>query len=285
MIALMVFSFGQRAAPQENKPETPGSPPTLDEIRKMTGESLQKAKDYTGRMIKYERFGKEVHKTVYQFKFAKPFKVYLKFLEPHRGREVIYVKGRNDGELRVHKGSFPDITVNLDPQGGMAMDDNHHPITDFGFESLQRKSGINTRRAKMRKEGEFKISDGGSLSGKPVWKIEANFPKGGYTTTAKDGETLWDIARREQNDMYWIMVNNKDYDDPDDPDEGDKVFIPRYYGSRSEFYLEKGTGMPVKISTWDFQGRLYESYEYHDVKFNVGLTAKDFDPDNPAYNF
>jgi outer membrane lipoprotein-sorting protein len=285
LVALVLSLFGRQGVSQEATGKTGDSVPTVADIRKMSQESMKKVKDYTGKMIKYERFDNEVKKTIYRFKFAKPFKVYLKFLEPHEGREVIYKKGWNDGELRVHKGSFPDITVNLDPQGGMAMDDNHHPITDFGFGSLLRKSGLNMRRAKKRNEGDFKVSDGGTLFGKQVWKIEARFPKGGYWVTAKDDETLWDIAKREQRDMYMIMYNNKDYDDPDDPDEGDKVFIPRYYGSRSEFNLEKGTGTPVKITTWDFASRLYESYEYHDVKFNVGLKALDFDPDNPAYDF
>jgi hypothetical protein len=30
---------------------------------------------------------------------------------------------------------------------------------------------------------------------------------------------------------------------------------------------------------------LLESYTYHDVEINVGLTDEDFDPDNPKYNF
>ena len=87
--------------------------------------------------------------------------------------------------------------------------------------------------------------------------------------------------------MYWILYNNKhnDYDEPDDVDEGDKVFIPRYYGSRVAFYLGKDDGLPVKAEIWDRNGKLYERYEYPEIKRNVGLTAKDFDPKNSAYNF
>lgn len=36
---------------------------------------------------------------------------------------------------------------------------------------------------------------------------------------------------------------------------------------------------------WDRAGRIYERYTYKDLKLDVGLTARDFDPDNPKYDF
>jgi hypothetical protein len=146
-------------------------------------------------------------------------------------------------------------------------------------------TGINLRRAIKRGDGDFKVSDGGTMFGKKVWKIDARFPKGGYFTTAKEDETLWDISKRTMMDMFMIMYTNEEFDDPDDPDEGDKVFIPRYYGGRAEFYLDKETGLPVKLSTWDWAGRLYECYEYPEIKLNPGLNRQDFNPDNPKYDF
>jgi hypothetical protein len=262
-----------------------GAPPTVKQLFKQAQETIAKVKDYSGKMIKYERFDDEVKKAIISFKFARPFKVYLKFHQPHEGREAIYIKGWNDNEMRAHKGSFPDLTLNLDPQGGMAMDDNHHPVTQFGLENTIRMSMLNLGHAMDRKEGDFKVSDGGTLNGKQVWKMEAKFPKGGYFTTAKEDETLWDISKRTKMDMYMIMYSNKEYDDPDDPDEGDKVFIPRYYGARVVFLMDKQTALPVKMTTWDRAGRLYESYEYVEINLNVGLTKKDFDPDNPKYDF
>ncbi len=259
--------------------------PTVEEILSRSAAAMAKINDYTGRMIKHERFGKEVEKAVMEFKFARPFKVYIKYITPHQGREAIYKRGWNDNEVKVHKGDFPDLTLNLDTLGGTAMDENHHPVTDFGLENTIRISGKNLRKAIKRSEGDFKVTDAGQVLGQPAWKIDARFPKGGFFTTAKDDETLWDIGKRTGQDAFIIMYANKDFDDPDDPDEGDKVFIPRYYGGRSEFIVNKKTGMPIKVSTWDWNGRLYESYEYPVLKFNVGLTAKDFDPDNKAYDF
>ena len=48
--------------------------------------------DYRGTMIKRELFGDELVEETFEFKFARPFKVYVKYLEPHAGREGIYAQ-------------------------------------------------------------------------------------------------------------------------------------------------------------------------------------------------
>lgn len=284
MAALLLVSFPARAD-QGTQPSQEQEHPTPEALLHKAEKSIAKIKDYKGLMIKHERFEDGIEKSVMEFKFQRPFKVYVKYRTPHEGREAIYVRGWNDGEVRVHKGSFPDLTVNLDPFGGTAMDGNHHPVTHFGIENTIKISANNLRKAIKRGEGEFKVTDGGMMHGKQVWKIEASFPKGGYYTTAREDETLWNISRRTGQDAFLIMYTNEEFDDLDDPDEDDKVFIPRYYGGRAEFILDKENGLPVKVSTWDWNGRLYESYEYPSLVLNPGLVAKDFDPDNPAYDF
>ncbi len=259
--------------------------PSVEDLLKLAEKSIKEIKDYSGVLRKQEQFGSDVEKAIMEFKFARPFKVYIKFRTPHKGREAIFVRGWNDNEVRTHNGDFPDITLNLDPLGNTAMDENHHPISHFGLNSTIRISAKNLRKAMKRNEGEFKVIDGGTLQGQAVWKIEARFPKGGTFIKAKDDETLWDIGQRTGQDTWVIVTANKEFDEPDDVDEGDKVFIPRYYGGQSELWVNKETGLPVKATTMDWSGRLYESYEYSDMKFNQGMSARDFDPDNSKYNF
>jgi hypothetical protein len=243
--------------------------------------------DYRGTLLRQERFLDGMKQQLNAFKFKNPFSVYLRFIDPFKGREVLFVRGWNDNELRVHKGSFPDVTVNLDTQGSTAMKGSHHPITQFGFDSTLKMAAKNLRLAQQRSEGEIKVSDGGVVNAQPVWKIEARFPQGGYNVTAKDDETLWDISKRTGQDMYLLLYTNQDkkYEDPDDVDEGDQVFIPRYYGGQAEFNVSKETGLPVRVIIRDWQGRLYEQYDYTEVKLNAGLTSRDFDPGNPEYHF
>lgn len=261
--------------------------PTVDQIIETAEKTLAGTKDYTGKLLRQERFLDGMKNQLNFFKFKKPFSVYLRFIDPFPGREVIFVRGWNDNELKVHKGSFPDITVSLDPQGDTAMERSHHPITQFGFANTLKMAAKNLNLARKRGEGEIKVTDGGVVNGQPVWKIESRFPKGGRFITAKDDETLWDISRRTGQDMYLLLYVNqdKDYDEPDDVDEGDRVFIPRYYGARTEFYVTKEESIPVRVVIRDRRGLLYEQYDYTEIKRNVGLTRKDFDPDNKAYDF
>ncbi len=283
LLGLLTHGF-LASGPAVNQPD---SVPSVEELHQKAERTLATLEDYTGKIIRRERLDGKIKRQYNAFKFARPFKVYLGFIKPHRGREVIYVRGWNDNELRVHRGSFPDLTLNLDPEGSTAMKGNHHPITHFGLEYTVRASARNLRLAIRRGEGEVRVTDGGTLFGRAVWRIEATFPRSGYHVTARADETLWDISRRTGQDMFLILYSNQDkeYDDPDDVDEGDRVFIPRYYGGRAEFNVSKDTGLPVKVVTWDWRGRLYECYEYPETDLNVGLTRNDFNPDNDEYGF
>jgi len=274
---------GKTAGKSKGSAKVPG----IEQLLANAEKTIKNTDDYAGRIMRTERLVTRMVRQLNAFKFKRPFRVYLDFIKPHAGREVIFQRGWNDDEIKVHKGSFPDITVNLDPRGSTAMEVNHHPITDFGFENTVRLIAVNLRRAIKRKEGEFEVSDGGEVFGRSVWKLEAEFPRGGRFVIAREDETLWDIAERTGQDMYFILYSNrdKDYEEPDDVDEGDKVFIPRYYGARAEFLFDKQHGLPLKISTYDRRGRLYERYEYPELELNTGLSDKDFDPDNPAYDF
>ncbi|MEZ4449367.1 MAG: DUF1571 domain-containing protein [Nannocystaceae bacterium] len=97
--------------------------------------AYSKVEDYTATFTKQERVrGRLLAKETMSLKFAKPFRVYLKWIAgKHEGQEVIYSRGWNDGKIRAHTGSFPDITVDLAPDGSLAMRGNRHPITDFGI--------------------------------------------------------------------------------------------------------------------------------------------------------
>jgi outer membrane lipoprotein-sorting protein len=94
-----------------------------------------KVSDYTATFTKQERVKGRLHaKETMSVKFARPFSLYLKWIAgKHEGQEVIFVRGWNDGKIRAHTGSFPDITVDLAPENSLAMRGNRHPITDFGI--------------------------------------------------------------------------------------------------------------------------------------------------------
>jgi len=107
---------------------------SLDAVKKLDG--------YTATFIKQEQLkkGKPLTQQVMQLKLRRqPFSVYLKFTDPHEGREVIYVEGRNKGKLLVHEPSgLASLagTISLAPTGDRAMEENRYPVTMLGLEKL-----------------------------------------------------------------------------------------------------------------------------------------------------
>jgi len=247
--------------------------------------AIDGVRDYQGVLFKQELFGNELVPQWVRFKFSKPFKVYMKYLRPISGREAIYVRGWNNNRVCAHKGSFPDITVNLNPTSRRTMEKNHHPITSFGIERMVHVARLNIREGIKRGDTTVAASDGGLVHGEPVWRIDAKLGKGGRTFTVKKGEDLWRFALRVGQDMYVILHHNDKIDSPTDISQGDHVFVPYHYASRGEVYISKSTYMLVKAKSWDHEGRLYESYEFLGLELNPGLDQSDFDPRNKEYNF
>jgi hypothetical protein len=236
-------------------------------------------------MIKRELFGDELVEETFEFKFARPFKVYVKYLEPHAGREGIYVRGSNDNKLRVHKGSFPDITVSVRPFGRAAMRGLHHPITSFGLERMLRISAYNIRKGIRLGGTTLEVSDGGVLHGDPTWRIVIESKSSGHYVNVGRSENLWGLAKRVGQDMYVILHHNDSIDSPTDIRPGQSVFVPRHYGSRGEYFFSKRTFMMIKASSWDQRGKLYESYEFPELELNPGLGDQAFDHRNGDYGF
>jgi hypothetical protein len=130
-------------------------PMTLDQVEAVA-RSMQKAHEALGDYItvihQRLRYDDELSPPVkLLFKFKKPFSVYLRWLDGgHQGREVIYVKGANDGKMWVHNGSFPDITLCLDPDTCQALSNSLHPVTEAGLGFIADVIARDVARAKSR---------------------------------------------------------------------------------------------------------------------------------------
>ncbi|MFW2388344.1 MAG: DUF1571 domain-containing protein [Polyangiales bacterium] len=258
-------------------------------VEALFAKSLAKIKavdSYTGQFVIRELIGDELETSKVNFKFKKPFKVYMKYITPSEGQEVLFVRGENDNELKAHKGSFPDITVNLNPRGRAAMKGSHQPIQTFGLLKQIEIMGHIYRKAKARGEAAYTVSDGGVFLGEPVWKVEAKFPSTGDVIKVREDEdgNLWKFAKRVGQTMYVILHYN-DIRSPGSIDEGDEIFVPHHYGSRLQYLVGKTSLIPLQEVSWDHKGRVYESYDYPVLKLDAGLTDKDFDPENEEYDF
>ena len=231
-------------------------PATLDNIlvsaRKWLGDMEENIHDYSATLVKRERIGETLVEKKMFIKFReKPFSVYLKFLdvsnEDVKGREVMYVDGRNGNKLQVHTpgmltGAF---TIPLPPKGLLAMHGEHYPITEIGIANLcrqliQRGEAIaDPSQAKVRRFPHAHVQN------RPCTLLEVTYPineKGfrGY--------------------LVHIFVD-------------DEMHVPlcvRVYG------------LPAKV---EMEPQIVEEYTYLDLKINNGYTDADFDLKNRQYKF
>jgi hypothetical protein len=57
------------------------------------------------------------------------------------------------------------------------------------------------------------------------------------------------------------------------------------YGRRVHVSFDEATRLPIRVVVYDWDQQLLEDYTYRNLVINPGLSAADFDPSNPQYNF
>jgi hypothetical protein len=181
---------------------------------------------------------------------AVPFGVYLGFLKPDsvRGREVIFVEGRNEGKMIAHEGGIKGRflpTVNLMPTSTLAMRGNRYPITEVGIMTLTRRLIEKGERDRKQGDCHVRLVNGATVRDRAC--------------------TMLEVIHHDQKPQYDFHLA--------------RVFLDRELNMpiRYEAY-----GWPANSGD---APPLLEEYTYMDVKINVGLTDVDFDPTNTHYRF
>lgn len=230
--------------------EAPQSHPLVPAL-KMVAESLaetEKVSDYQATLVKSELVGGQLLSGKMELKFREsPRSVYLKFIEPHAGREVLYRPDRNDGKLLVHDVGLASLvgTVSLDPTGKLAMEENRHPVTSIGVKRM-----LELIIEQWLKE--TKLSDV-SVNFYPNAKIGALACK------------VIEISHAEpQTDVPYQMTRLYIDASTKLPVRVQNYSFPARRGDR-----------PL----------LVEDYFYMNLRTNTGLKDVDFDTKNPAYKF
>lgn len=235
--------------------------PALQIARKSLVHIQSTIADYNAVVIKRERINGTLGD--HEFMFAKvrnrkvengsvrtPFSVYMNFLKPStvKGREVIYVEGQNSNNIVAHEGGMKGRflpTMNLDPNGMLAMQGQRYPITDFGIENLVLKLIEKGERDRQQGECEVKFLQGAKVDDNPCTVLVVTHP----------------VARAHFDfHVAEIFID-------------DKLNIPVRYCAYSWPTQEGG------------EKELLEEYTYRNIKLNVGLSDSDFDPKNKTYNF
>jgi hypothetical protein len=211
--------------------------------------------------------------------------MYLYQYIPRSGLECLYVTGQNNGKVKVNPNSFPWINLNLDPEGGLMLQDRHHSIFDAGFSYTV--SLLEYLLNKYQAQDDQLIKYNGILKIQDVECYYLTFTNPYYkliTYVTQANETPFTIAKKNHINFYSIIENNPWLKAAEVINPGTKLLIPNDYASKMELYVHKDKFYPVYIKVFDNKG-IYEEYYFQHVIINPTFTDLDFSAKNPAYNF
>lgn len=221
--------------------------PALEQAYKAR-EALAAVKDYECLFEKRERFGTRLVTARMTLKLREdPFSVYLFFHDPHQGREVIYVEGRNGGMLLAHEVGIKAFvgTVSRDPDSSDAMKDNRYPITMIGMRKMLERVITQWEEEARYGETEVQYYPNARLGELELKAIESKHPQ-------PRRQFRFHMTRLYLDKHTHLPVRVEQYDFP----------------------KRKGEAPP-----------LAEEYTYLKLRTNIGLTDRDFDTKNPSYAF
>lgn len=211
-------------------------------------EVLKGVQDYDATFSKRELINGKLKPQVSYLRFRKaPFSVYMKFLKPNEGREVIYVDGQNKNMLQAHETGILSIagTVSLPIDGPDAMAENRYPITMLGIHNL-------IEQVIQQWESEAKFGE-----------VEVNFYRNAKLGKDIDVEVIEVTHPKPRNQFRYHMT---------------RLFLEKStrHPLRVEQYgFPQGGGQPP----------LVEEFSYVSLRPNQGFKNIDFSVDNPQYKF
>lgn len=179
----------------------------------------------------------------------RPFAVYMKFLAPKAGKEVVYAEGQRENQVIAHAGDWtrrliPRLAVG--PTDPLALADNRHPITEAGLANLADKL-IGFRRLDLTDPDAVTVLDRtADPDGRPWLRSLHTHPHQKPERPFARVEVLYDPET-------WLPLRITSFDWPAPDHQGD---------------LD-----------------LAERYAYDDLELDAPLDDLDFDPANPAYAF
>jgi uncharacterized protein DUF1571 len=234
--------------------------PVLEYAQRRLQEMDHEIKDYTCTLVRRERLAGKLsdhvhthvklrHQQVRDGVVVVPFSVYMRFLSPANveGREVLYVQGRNKGNIIVRRGGqrFSFITVAVDPKSEVVLRESRYPIEELGIRNLTERLIEVGKEDLKHDEIEVTYIEDTRVNGRVCTVIQITHP-------VRRDYFKYHVARVFIDDELQVPIRYASYDWP-----------------------EKEGGVPRRL----------EEYTYLDLELNVGLNDWDFDHRNQNYRF
>jgi hypothetical protein len=206
----------------------------------------QNVRDYSCTLVKRERVDGDLGEPQHIFMKVRhePFSVYMRFVRPFPGREVLYVDGQNNNEMFVLEAGWKRSVLgkmSFHPENAVVMRGQKYPVTRVGIRNLlaqlikYNEADMQYAECEMTSNPEIKIA------GRSTTMVQITHP----------------IPRQNfRSHIARVFFDNE-------------LRVPIHYDSY--LWPEQQNQQPP----------LEESYTYTNLKLNNGFTARDFDSENP----
>ena len=289
-LPLLIAVFYALAAPGAQPSPPPNAPPNPAELMRRMLAAVSQVQTATYRLVKTERMaGKNtIDESMVKLQ-NKPLKVYLKNVRPFTGREVLYIPSSNGGKALINPAAFPYVNISLDPFGARIRQGQHHTLNDVGF---RRVADVMARQMHEQAADLSKLlhldPNPATFDNRACWMVKMDdlrFRFVPYTIKA-GGESIDQLGQQLGVSEYMIgeKLANFDGDYARKLPAGHVIQVPACYARRTIVLIDKVSLLPVSIAIYDDKG-LFEQYDYHDLKPNVGFRDNEFTPEFKGYGF
>ena len=237
-------------------------------------------------MLLSERIDGKMMQKKTDFKISyNPYKLYMKQYYPHKGLEILYIDGENDGKAFLNRNTRAVSNFTLDPLENLMRKNNHHSIFRAGYSYFLEvvENLWNTYDKNDDSIWQYKglVKYNNIVCHKVVFQNN-NFRYVPYKV--RNGETLESISKRLQVCDYLILEKNPEINSFEDLKPGSTIMVPSEYAKQIIMYIDRDREFPIGLKNYDEKG-LFQQYTYLHFELNPKFTAQDFSNENPEYGF
>ena len=224
----------------------------VQKIMNRANRLMKSIKDSKGMIRKQERWG-DFLEPVAEIKFrqtVEPFRMHLKWIEPHPGREVLFNEDQDPQQLTVLEstplgGFAPTFLISVDHK--IAKQVSRHPLPEFSLDWLRGEMRRYVNRAARDTDARLLLDKKASVSGVPCVHVQLTHrtPKG---VGPKKYQRVDLFFRKDDSFPIRWEKYGEFQDDGQDP-------------------------------------KLVEFIEVLDLEANAGMDGKDFAVDHPDFGF
>lgn len=258
----------------------PPPPLTTEQLTARLSAAIENLKYLRCTVKAQERIGGTINQARSIMKLTyHPLRIYIK---NHKGVEVLWVTGQNEGDAWVYPASFPYVTLSLDPNGKLMRGNQHHTALQAGFGTISDLLRTTGQRQNNTFSRSFKYTGDTVLLGRTSHVLRSDYPQFRYVSyKAGKNETIGSVAERFGCGEYRVIERNGLTIGEKIP-EGKVLQVPNSYGRRTTVCIDPKTFLPTMVQVNDDKG-LFEKFEFSEVVPNQPIPVDEFSKEYKGY--